>query len=266
MRVAVDLETGNWRREASLEAPEGTSAVMNDDRHPAGPTATDHGHAERRIQFPAPSDTHATARRSGQDPHGRHREVAAAGVPLGLRRDDCLVEGVRAGCCDSLAEIFRRHGRAVHTAARGVIGAAGADDVSQEVFVRFWASPNRFDPERGSLRTFLRLQARNRAVDLHRTESARRARELLDNGTKVREPHRSTEEEVLADLEHSTTWAMLDTINPDLRDAIALAFFDDRTYKEVAAQGARGDDQVTDTHRPAPAPDSSRQRRILISR
>ena len=47
----------------------------------------------------------------------------------------------------------------------------------QEVFVRLWREPERFDPGRGTLRAFLLAQVHGRSVDLLRAESARRARE-----------------------------------------------------------------------------------------
>ena len=75
----------------------------------------------------------------------------------------------------ALAEVFRRHGGAVHGLARRLLGDdAPAEEVVQEVFLRLWRQPERFDPDRGSLRSFLLAQAHGRAVDLIRSEEARR--------------------------------------------------------------------------------------------
>ncbi|HEY1456590.1 MAG TPA: sigma-70 family RNA polymerase sigma factor, partial [Candidatus Dormibacteraeota bacterium] len=66
----------------------------------------------------------------------------------------------------ALAEVYRRHGRAVYGLARRVLQDTGeAEDVTQEVFLRLWREPDRFDPGRGSLRSFLLAQAHGRAVD-----------------------------------------------------------------------------------------------------
>ena len=52
-----------------------------------------------------------------------------------------------------------------------------AEDVTQEVFLRLWRNPGRFDPARGALGPYLRLMARSRALDLWRSErSGERAR------------------------------------------------------------------------------------------
>src|ERR1019366_706223 len=81
----------------------------------------------------------------------------------------------------ALAEVYRRHGGAVYGLARRVLSnAADAEDVTQEVFSRLWNQPDRFDPARGSLRSFLLAQSHARAVDAIRSLTSRRLREAKD--------------------------------------------------------------------------------------
>ena len=55
-----------------------------------------------------------------------------------------------------------------------------AEEVAQEVFLRLWNHPEQFDPSRGSLRSYLLAQSHGRAVDMLRSEGARRRREERD--------------------------------------------------------------------------------------
>src|SRR5580698_9812604 len=49
----------------------------------------------------------------------------------------------------ALAEVYRRHGGAVYGLARRVLNnTTEAEDVTQEVFLRLWNQPDRFDPAR----------------------------------------------------------------------------------------------------------------------
>src|SRR5207302_8626488 len=92
--------------------------------------------------------------------------------------DTALVVAVGRWRNDALAEIYRRHAGAVYSLARRMLSeASDAEEVVQEVFLRLWNAPEKFDPERGSLRSYLLAQAHGRAVDLLRADSSRRRRE-----------------------------------------------------------------------------------------
>jgi len=150
--------------------------------------------------------------------------------------DAALVVSVGRWSEDALAELFRRHGGAVLSLARRVLSGdrASAEEVTQEVFLKLWQQPERFDPERGSLRSYLLTQAHTRAVDRLRSESARRRRETADAAGRAHEPVDDLERQVsdLAIAEHvRSAMAQL----PDAeRQAIVLAYFGGHTYREVA--------------------------------
>jgi len=155
-------------------------------------------------------------------------------IDLGSAGDAVLVVAIGRWREEALAEVYRRHGGAVHGLARRVVGSdALADEVTQDVFVDLWKRPERFDPGRGALRTFLLTSAHGKAVDVVRSESSRRARE-----------ERTARETVVAgyDLDHYA-WdlAVADRVKSAIgalpgaeRQAIELAYFDGRTYREVA--------------------------------
>jgi len=134
----------------------------------------------------------------------------------------------------ALAEVYRRHGRAVYGLARRVLqDAAEAEDVTQEVFLRLWREPDRFDPERGSLRSFLLAQAHGRAVDAVRSSSSRRSREARDAARTARAEYDLQHEAWDLALADQVARAM-EELSDDERRAIELAYFDGCTYREVA--------------------------------
>jgi RNA polymerase sigma-70 factor, ECF subfamily len=134
----------------------------------------------------------------------------------------------------ALAEAYRRHAGAVYALSRRLLRApALAEEVVQEVFLRLWNKPARFDPERGSLRSYLLTQCHGRSVDLLRSETSRRAREERD-AARTAEAGYDLEREVvdLAVGEHVKD--ALIALPEDERRAIALAYFGGHTYREVA--------------------------------
>lgn len=135
---------------------------------------------------------------------------------------------------DALAEAYRRHAGAVFGLARRLLNdAARAEEVVQEVFVRLWNEPLRFDPERGTMRSFLLANAHGRAVDIVRADVSRRERELKDH-RRTAESGYDVAHEVLDMATASHVRAAMETLVDGEREAIELAYFGGLTYREVA--------------------------------
>jgi RNA polymerase sigma-70 factor (ECF subfamily) len=135
---------------------------------------------------------------------------------------------------DALAEAYRRHAGAVFGLAQRMLwDRTVAEEMVQEVFLRLWQHPDRFDRRRGSLRSFVLMDTHARCVDRVRADARRRERE-----------ERSARAAVVAnydvDLE---AWDLtvadqvreaVATLSDGEREAIELAYFGGHTYREVA--------------------------------
>jgi RNA polymerase sigma-70 factor (ECF subfamily) len=138
-----------------------------------------------------------------------------------------------AGEEGALNEIYDQFSSFVYGLALRVIGdARAAEDVSQDVFVTVWERPGAFDPDRGSLRTWLGTLAHRRAVDHVRREEARRRRAIKDAARPVSTP--DVEEMALALVTAERVRSALDTLPDEQRRAIHLAYFGGKTYRQVA--------------------------------
>ncbi len=135
---------------------------------------------------------------------------------------------------ESLAEAYRLHSGSVHGLARRLTHDPGlADDVVQEVFLRLWRSPERFDPFRGTLRSYLLSHTHGRSVDLIRSEAARRSRQERAGRRSVSVPA-APDDEVCTWVEAERLRAALLRLDDRERRAIELAYFDGLTYRQVA--------------------------------
>src|ERR1700678_3917723 len=153
---------------------------------------------------------------------------------IGEVSDAQLVTAVARYSEVALAEVYRRHGGAVYGLARRVLNSTSeAEDVTQEVFLRLWNQPDRFDPGRGSLRSFLLAQSHARAVDAIRSLNARRRRESNDARRTAGAAYDMSHEVWDLALADKVTGA-LGGLPDEERRAIELAYFDGHTYREVA--------------------------------
>jgi RNA polymerase sigma-70 factor (ECF subfamily) len=134
----------------------------------------------------------------------------------------------------ALAEVYRRHGGAVFGLARRVLSnESEAQDVTQDVFLRLWNHPDRFDAARGSLRSFLLTQSHGKAVDAIRSLNARRSREVRDGQLTAAAAYDMNNEAWDLALSDQVTRA-LDALPDHERRVIELAYFEGQTYVEVA--------------------------------
>ena len=157
-------------------------------------------------------------------------------MPSSLRdaSDAALVVAIGRWREYALAEAYRRHAGAVFALARRVTNDATlAEEVVQEVYLRLWNAPDRFDPDRGTLRSYLLSHAHGRSVDMLRSESSRRRREETD-ARRTAEAGYDVEHEAwdLSVADHVKQAVAV--LPPDERKAIELAYFRGLTYREVA--------------------------------
>lgn len=149
------------------------------------------------------------------------------------RSDDALLAAIAAGDPAAFAEVYAAHAGRVHALARSLCGQARAEELTQEIFLRLWTDPQRFDPERGTLRSFLTMQAHSRAVDVLRTDTARRARELAES-TLPKQPQRDAAAAALDAVERADVGELVSLLPERERQPIVLAYFGGHTYPEVA--------------------------------
>jgi RNA polymerase sigma-70 factor, ECF subfamily len=149
--------------------------------------------------------------------------------------DALLAARLAAGDDHALAEVFDRLAPVVYGAALRVLGEdSAAQDVAQDVFVELWAHPDRYDPAAGSLRTYLNVLARHRAVDVVRSELRRIARQERHYRLSPEQPHLSVSEEVTAAEAASVVRAAVRQLPEAQRRVVELAYFQGLTCREVA--------------------------------
>ena len=151
-------------------------------------------------------------------------------------RDRELVSRLVAGDESALREAYRAHAPAVHGLALRVLSNETlAEDVVQDVFVRLWERPERFDAGRGPLRAFLLSMTHSRAVERVRSEESLRNR----HAKLERQPAKPTDDParvVVTREDEAAVQAALAALPEMQRRPIEMAYFDGLSYREVARE------------------------------
>lgn len=149
--------------------------------------------------------------------------------------DHALVEAIVSGDKRALHDAYELHAPYVNGVAVGILRDPHlASDVTQEVFVRLWQRGERFDAERGSLKSYLQIDAHGRAIDLLRSRHASAERDKAEH-EKVSSTHTAgTEELAMTAMLSETVRDAMVGLPEDQRTPIAMAFFGGHSYREVA--------------------------------
>jgi len=154
---------------------------------------------------------------------------------LGGDSDAELVGRVAQRSEDALAELYQRHAAAIFGLARRVTNdRQAAEEVTQTVFLQLWSHPERYDPARGAVRSWLLAQTHGRSVDVVRAETARRRRQERDAELSAVPPSAEVETAVHAAALAEDVRRAVDALPPGERDAILLAYFGGHSYRETA--------------------------------
>jgi len=139
----------------------------------------------------------------------------------------------RAGCGDvaAFAEVYDRHASAVLALLRRVLGStADAQDVLHDVFLEAWRSVRAYEPARGSVRAWLMVRARSRALD----RRARAARQPDAHANADALP--ATADRLQPTEQQLAVRQALAKLSLDVRATLELTYFEGLTAPELSAR------------------------------
>jgi RNA polymerase sigma factor (sigma-70 family) len=154
-------------------------------------------------------------------------------------RDEELMRWVAEGSAEALGLLHRRFARLIFGLAAHTLDRAAAEDLVQDVLLAVWRNAPRFDPERGTVRSWVLQIAHFRLLN----ELRRRSRQpeiapdpegLVLGGIPSEDP--GPAEATWQERRRALLKSALDELPPPQREALGLAFFDDLTHEQVAAE------------------------------
>ena len=133
---------------------------------------------------------------------------------------------------------YDRHGGAAFSLAYRILGERGAaEDCIQEAFISIWRSGGKFDPTRGSVRSWTLSIVRNRAIDVLRSRAGKAPKLTFDDEEilEARPSGELTEEEAMRHETATEVRGALSQLPDEQSKVIQLAYFGGFSQSEIAA-------------------------------
>ena len=155
-------------------------------------------------------------------------------------RDRDLMRRIGAGDEDAFRGLFRRFAPNAQALAQRIVRQPFlAEEIVQEVFLAVWRRPEGYEPERGSVKSWLMGMVHHRAVDAVRREEAqrRRAEEALPEALELDDdPSITVVEELDAPQERKAVRGALLELPEEQRRVLELMYFGGMSQSQISEQ------------------------------
>ncbi len=152
------------------------------------------------------------------------------GVALHDWDDAALLLAVAGGDAQALGLLYDRYSGVLLGLADRLLGnRRDAEDLVHDVFVEAWARAADYDSARGTVRTWLALRLRSRAIDRHRSVAAQR-----QTGVDVHTLEVAAPESDGANADREVVHRVLAALPVEQRTVVELAFFEGWSSSEIA--------------------------------
>ena len=152
--------------------------------------------------------------------------------------DEELMPWIGRKDAEAFEVFYDRHGGAAYSLAYRILGDRGAaEDCIQEAFISIWRSGGRFDPTRGSVRSWTLSIVRNRAIDALRSKAGKAPKLTFDDDAilESRPADDLTDDEAMRHETATEVRGALSQLPDEQSKVIQLAYFGGFSQSEIAA-------------------------------
>lgn len=155
--------------------------------------------------------------------------VAASAAPADVE----LVRAAAEGDRQALAALYDRYASLLLALGQRILkNRREAEDLLHDVFLEVWRQARDYDPDRGSVRSWLLMRLRSRALD--RLKSAGYARVVSLDGSPPRDEPISLEADPALGPDCALVRRALAELPTDQRTVLELSYFEGLSLSEIA--------------------------------
>jgi RNA polymerase sigma-70 factor (ECF subfamily) len=146
-------------------------------------------------------------------------------------RDEDLVMAISGGDRQALARLYDRYAPLLLGVGQRILAnRREAEDLVHDVFLEAWRQAADYDPRRGSVRTWLLMRLRSRALDRRKSAAAR----LVSNEVPIEEDREAVAEDPSLAPDRAGVRRALMQLPKEQRTVLELAYFEGLSSSEIA--------------------------------
>jgi RNA polymerase sigma-70 factor, ECF subfamily len=154
-------------------------------------------------------------------------------VPPEPGEDARLVAAMARGDTEALAQLYDLHAPVMLALAQRILGGRSeAEDLVHDVFLEAWRRAADYDPDRGSVRAWLMLRTRSRAIDVRKSAAVSRTLSVGDTGWLERLLGSTDDASLAPDRE--LVRKLLRSLPDEQRVVLLLGYFEGLSSSEIA--------------------------------
>jgi RNA polymerase sigma-70 factor, ECF subfamily len=147
--------------------------------------------------------------------------------------DRALLGAVAAGDRKALAQLYDRYAPILMAVGMRMLGVRGeAEDLLHDVFLEAWQRARDYDPARGSVRTWLLVRLRSRALDRYRSRNRSKPTPTDPLDLLEERPMRGEDPELAPD--RAAVRRALQALSSEQRVVLELGYFHGMSSSEIA--------------------------------
>lgn len=156
---------------------------------------------------------------------------------MNLDPDLRLIEGVRRGDHGALADLYGQHAAVMlGLAVRILRDRNDAEDLVHDVFLEAWRKADAYVAQRGSVRAWLLLRVRSRAIDRVRSLAVARRHAALERAQAPDPAVTGSPEDPSLSPDQRRAYAALRALPEAQRIVVELAYFQGLSCSEIATR------------------------------
>ena len=149
--------------------------------------------------------------------------------------DDQLIQKLQNGDQQAFSHMIHTYGKLLWVVAGGILGKVGTiqdiEECISDVFVQFWMNPKAFNPEKGSLKTYLAVIAKSKALNAYKKLSKSNAVELDEEAILSDD---DLLDRILENEMHSELYTAIANLNEPDKEILLRRYFYGEKPKSIA--------------------------------